>query len=221
MVQTSVIIPCAAQHLAHLPNLMSCLRAQTARPDEVVVSVSECGALPKPLVDLLASQPFPVVTRTTPVAAYAAKNRNTAVDASSGNVLIYQDADDLPHRQRIEAILAAFRSRPIDHLMHQFAHETWNHHADLRALVSRVFSYNEMLRALSHAASYSNGGGLANGLIATSRDVFQRIRWPEWLRRGEDVDYNQTVYQTFARNHVLELPLVIYRQRLTTDPSSI
>lgn len=218
--RASVIVPCIARHLEHVPTLLKRIAAQSRKPEQLVISISECAGVPRQLQILFAQQPFEVVVKTNPNVAFAGANRNAAGDASNGDVLIYQDADDLPHPQRIETIMWAFESQPIDHLMHQYAHEDHPSHASVRTQWKGVFTKDTTLSALQKQPSYGMGG-LHNGQIATTRSLFSKLRWSPTLRRGQDVDYNKKSYRVTKQTYVLKLPLIWYQQRLTSAPETI
>src|SRR5574342_668927 len=110
----SVVVPCAHSHVAHLAQLVAALHAQTPKPDQIVVAVSGCEASVLPPLD---AQVLHVPDRRT-----AGANRNRGTAATNGDIVVYQDADDLPHPQRLEIIAELFAKYQIDHLMHLFYH---------------------------------------------------------------------------------------------------
>ena len=108
----SVVVPCAGLHVAHLAGLVASLRSQTRAPEQIVVAVSGCEISALPVLDAL------VLHR--PDRQTAGANRNHGSAAATGDVLIYQDADDIPHPQRVEIIAGLFEKYEIEHLMHFF-----------------------------------------------------------------------------------------------------
>src|SRR3990167_5690905 len=50
----------------------------------------------------------------------AGKNRNIACSHAEGDILIAQDADDIPHPQRIEIIKYVFENYATEHLLHSY-----------------------------------------------------------------------------------------------------
>ena len=194
----SVVVPCAHSHVVHLVEVVGALYAQTRKPDQIVVAVSGCEAseLPKLNAEVVHSR-----DRQT---AGANRNRGTAV--SRGDVVIYQDADDLPHPQRVEIIAALFEKYEIDHLMHGYYRHT-----------PRVeeFSVRDAARR-SRYCKRSVGYDITNGNPAVARSVFDAVRWPEYAHVGEDVEFNAKVYAHTKRTVVTELPLMTYRQQLSS-----
>lgn len=206
MVSTSVLIPCTTKHVPLLAALLSHYAAQTTKPNEVVIAISGTDVVPR-----LSPQPYRLHVLTDPLPAYAGKNRNRAADASSGDVLIYQDADDVPHPQRIEIAKYLFGNFFVEHLLHTYTKaeisQTW--------LAQRHTPTHVTARACYEAYSYTHE--FTNGNVMTTREVFRRVRWPEDIRRGQDVVYNHSVRDRFPKRMVrLGLPLLTYRQHLSS-----
>lgn len=203
-VTTSILVPCAAKHVTLLPELMKQLATQTVLPDEVVVSISGATAAPR-----LVSQPFRVRVLTDAAKAYAGKNRNRAASASTGDVLIYQDADDVSHPQRVEVMKHLFGHFFVEHLLHGYT----------QSAVTPAWLAQRFQRAVDRAryVPYSYTHEFHNGNAVTTREVFRHVRWAEDVARGQDVVYNHAVRQRFPKRMVrLSLPLLAYRQHLST-----
>ena len=204
----SVVVPCASKHVPLLPTLIEQLSKQTRAPDEVVVSVSGCSSsdVPDLNVELVHSKR----------ALSAGANRNRASAIACGDVLIYQDADDVPHPQRVEIIAAMFESHAIDHLMHFFYYlesEPAFFPVDEAVCASgyrtNLLEYHRPLHAGLVEA-------VTNGNVAVSRELSRQIPWPEYQAVGEDVEFNRTVYASGKRSMVIALPLITYRHELSS-----
>lgn len=219
-VQTSVLVPCIGKHVDLLPDLLRHLAGQTCRPDEVVISVSSCPALPPAIDRAVRASAIPTRVLVNAGTAYAGRNRNCAADASKGDVLIYQDADDLPHPQRVELVRRAFAEYFITHLIHYYTHATkpasW-YGPGVAGSLSDRYDDRRFRGALQHQPQYVYSLRIHNGNIATSRAVFNVARWDETMRRAQDFAYNKVVYNRFKRNVVLSLPLIHYRQHLSSE----
>ena len=203
-VTTSILVPCAAKHAVLLPELMKQLTSQTALPDEVIVSISGTTAAPN-----LPPLPFRVRILTDAAKAYAGKNRNRAASAARGDVLIYQDADDVSHPQRIEIAKHLFGHFFVEHLLHGYTQS-----AVTPAWLAQRF-LNHVDRARYVPYSYTHE--FHNGNAVTTREVFRHVKWAENVARGQDVVYNHAVRQRFPSRMVrLPVPLLAYRQHLST-----
>ena len=219
--RVSVVVPCTARHARHLYELVDALTKQTQVPAELCVAISEyLGAPPVNVASLSRGRRLPFAIRIVNERsrAYAGRNRNRAADVAKGNLLLYQDADDLPHPQRVEIAAWLFANYEIDHLLHHYDHLTaptqrahWmNHRFNVRD-AARVTVYQIYGRD-GHAHPFTNGNNV------TSRALFRTIRWPEHVARGQDVAYNRAVASTQFAPRMARLPwsLVSYRQYLST-----
>jgi glycosyltransferase involved in cell wall biosynthesis len=139
-----------------------------------------------------------------PCTAGANRNRGSAI--ARGDVLIYQDADDLPHPQRVEIIAGLFEKYRIDHLMHYYYRQVPEQEA---------FSLKEAAKN-SRYREKPTAGGITNGNPAIARSVLGLVQWPEYGQVGEDVEFNAKVYAITKWTAVTELPLLTYRHNLSS-----
>ena len=204
-VKVSVVVPCAPRHARLLEPLMALLDRQTSRPNEVVIA----GTTTR-----LAARSFPIRIVATEPRANAARNRNAATSRATGDVICYQDADDVPHTQRIEIVRRLFERFDVEHLMHAFVHAAhpttaWSTSRYDVGAIDRLARYHP----------YSFEAGLTNGNPAVRRTLAQAVRWPEGRRIGEDVAFNVAACARSRSNVVLRVPLLLYRQHLSATTS--
>ena len=211
---TSLIIPCCPEHAQHLHELLKVYEHQTELPDEVVIALSSSAEVDNTMLEKLTNEPwsFPVTLLLSEKKLFAGENRNRASHAASGNLLVFQDADDLPHPQRIEIIKYFFKKYPILHLMH-----TWT---DLESLSNTTFeSYTDFDKIpFFYPKSYLeawNQGDYTNGNVAILKEVLQTVSWPD-DPRGQDIMFNRTVYEHFNNRIAIGIPLLLYRPLLSS-----
>ncbi len=108
----SVIIPCYYKHADQLPMLLEHLCNQSTLPEEVVISLSEADKCERWIVESIegAIYPFKVKLLQTNEKLPAGSNRNIACRNAKGDIFITQDADDIPHVQRVEIIKFVFEN---------------------------------------------------------------------------------------------------------------
>lgn len=205
----SVVVPCAAAHVVHLPELIRHLNQQTDRPNEIIVAVSGL------------SRPPTLPTNTVPVKIVhdgtkrnAAQNRNRGTAASRSHVVVYQDADDIPHTQRIEVVRHLFMNFEIEHLMHGFIMAV-NRRAPDGWTIGRYHVERDAHRHTKRADGYAFEMGLTNGNPAVLRSLALKVRWPEHRNVGEDVEFNTRACKQSRSNATLNWPLLLYRQHLS------
>lgn len=193
----SVIVPCAPVHITHLRQLVDMLQTQSRKPDQIILAISGCEISAFPIVDADITHSREAHT--------AGSNRNRGSVAANGDVVIYQDADDVPHPQRVEIIAGLFEKYQIDHLMHFY-----NRSVD----PCTSFSLDEAANRTTYRTDLA--ADVTNGNPAVARTLLLSVRWPEYARRGEDVEFNRAVYARTKRTAVVELPLLTYRQKLSS-----
>lgn len=120
-IKSSVIIPCGPGHLKYIPNLLQYLSDQTKLPYEVIISISEVRDKHKNIIQQINSKEYPFILKMylSPKRQYTGLNRDIAIKASTGNFIICQDADDIPHPRRIECIEEIYQNNPdVNLIMH-------------------------------------------------------------------------------------------------------
>lgn len=186
----SVVIPCHPSHLKVLHECLTSLEKQSVRPDEIIV---------------MCSSEFPGI------------NLQRGADASKGDIIVYQGADDVAHWQRIELIRAIFERHDgmCDHLMHYFKVSQDSYWIERWA--SSEYEIEMAAKTAVHQTyKVMSGRQYHNGNIAVSRNVVSSIKY-SGLREGEDVELNLRVAEKFP-NSMMRVPieLIHYRQHLST-----
>ncbi|MBP9841582.1 MAG: glycosyltransferase family 2 protein [Simkaniaceae bacterium] len=216
----SLIIPCHYTHADQLHALLRMYENQTRLPDEVVISLS----IPQMVESELKQNAFygleqenwafPVTLLISDGRKYAGENRNIACSHASGDILICQDADDVPHPQRIEIIGYFFEKYKIDHLMHEFMFVYENTEKmifpNYLNLDQIRFSNTKNFQAIYRYAYFTNGNP------AITRELFQLMQWPN-TPRGQDTEYNQRVYSERHRCIAIGAVLYGYRKYLSSS----
>lgn len=124
---TALIVPCTISHFKrHLNNTLLAYAAAPVLPDEVIVSVSgsrTAGAeLSSRRKDEFRAQysavfrRFVLVEQSRPRTSGANRNLAAWLAADDIDLIVYGDADDLPHPQRV-SVIAHFFARMADVLM--------------------------------------------------------------------------------------------------------
>ncbi len=206
----SVIIPCSYKHAKHLDELLHRLEQQSVLPNEVIISLSEYNKVEPILIENIKRGPwaFPCILLTAEAVQYAGENRNIGCAHASSDILILQDADDIPHPQRIEVIKYFFENYHVNHLMHQYVM------VDSSAIeltfpilhVKRIpYEWGCFFNSINPAHQFHNGN------IAISKDLFKKMRWSKTLKRAQDTDFNRRAYANSSGLLQLKVPLLYYR----------
>lgn len=218
--KVSVIIPCAGQHFYCLKSLFKLLQNQTCIPDEVVVSLSSTEHLNSEEIEQLKNEIFPFKTKILCFQGKqsAGKNRNIACSHAEGDILIAQDADDIPHPQRIEIIKYVFENYATEHLLHSyFVGEKPFSPYDVSDI--KIYQYPTY-----NAIDFSNEfhDRIHNGNIAISKKLSRLVKWEDALPEDHDVQFNRNVYRMTRNTHAILCDLIMYRPQLSSfKPSNI
>jgi glycosyltransferase involved in cell wall biosynthesis len=208
--KTSVIIPCVPKHFTHIGPLLQIYAKQTVPPDEIVISLSESDQIASHFISSLetTSWPFSLKIIKSPAKCSAGKNRNIACSYASGNLLLCQDADDLPHPQRVEIVKWLFENYAIDHLMHLFTFSE----SDFTFLDKGALKI-DLCKTYRQMASIRE---TTNGNVCFTKNVFEKVQWIDSFKNGEDKQFNARVYALFPHKVVVHAPLLLYRNTLSS-----
>lgn len=208
--KTSVIVPCHYKHVKYLNNLLKSYEKQTKLPEEIVISISESYLVSNLTKRLqLSKWKFPVRFCLSNEKLTAGQNRNIAANHSKYDLLVCQDADDLPHPQRIEFIKYFFKVLDIDHLLHYWASSTLLFPILISDISKVKYTYcptwNEIWKM----------GPIQMGNPCIRRKVFNKLRWQK--EKAEDYYFTYNVYKSPLKRVIVEFPLYLYRLNLTVN----
>lgn len=216
----SVVIPCAASHFCHLFSLLGSYQNQTRLPDEVVISLSQIELLNCCEIDALEEMSWPFVCKILRHNGKrsAGVNRLLACKSASGDLIVCQDADDIPHPQRIEIVSYVFENYPICHLLHMYT---------LKKDVSLTYegefcSYSKEEIPLYSFPRYDDlyrtpifDCSLHNGNICFLRPLIESVQWDDVFECDHDVKFNRDVYRLFQNHGAIPCDLMIYRPQFS------
>lgn len=215
----SVVIPCVPQHVPHLFNLLSHYARQTEVPQEVIISLSRIGSVPQDLINKLTDTkwPFKLVLIRNTQRTSAGKNRNLGAQAAQSDIIMFQDADDIPHPQRVEIVKYFFSKYDIYHLMHSFIiPEVMTNNGE----IPKEFTFYEKqeISFKNHVAYETTlSFPFTNGEPCMLRELASKMQWPDQYDIGEDSAYTRAIYGRFPNNIMLiKVPLILYRKKLSS-----
>jgi glycosyltransferase involved in cell wall biosynthesis len=174
--RVGVAIPCYKNHIRHLSNLLQTLDQQTYKPDEVVVSCSSCRPEDLPIF----SVSFPLRILTTEQHQNCATNRNKAASALTTDCILFFDADDEMHPQRLEVLRNIFLQTQCDIALHTFwiQEETKQ---PFSSIAKPNVEVNVLRRSPTGCAVVDGRYHLriAHGHVSVSAFAFRRIQFKE------------------------------------------
>ena len=169
----------------------------------------------------------------------AGKNRQIGSEAASGDIIVYQDADDISHPQRLEIISRYFNIADILHLNHSLvtsSNETSHievnsiRHASSEELFGAYFPNSKYVSCIKHCPS-AYGDKIVNwpvhcGAPAIRRCVLDKVKWRSvselklhhraWPRT-EDYEFCMEVLYAFNKSMIIDAPVYIYNELGTSQ----
>ena len=204
----SVVIPCSGVHFQHLEPLLQEYAHQTRLPDDVVVALSLVETLRKEEISALESYPWPFrfLLLKHEGKRSAGMNRNVACTRATGDVILCQDADDLPHPQRVEIVKYLFENYEIEHLMHEWVGpgQDFPLYAPEEILPERFKKYDDITWEVH------------NGNVSLLRSLTRNTHWDDVFFCDHDTHFNRWIYRRCKNTAVIHSKLVMYRRYLSS-----
>lgn len=212
----SIVIPCHPSHFPLLENLLDAYASQTVLPDEVVISLSEYDKIDLALIHALerVPRPFQLILLKHGEKCSAGTNRRLAALASTGSLLICQDADDLPHPQRVEIIKYLFETHSMHLLLHSYTTMSSFPFYDKEAVAPKLLTNDLLFGGI--ATPNQDAIPLHHGNVSISRQVLQRAGWDGDFQGAEDMRFNMHVMKIYRRGcFAIPLQLIQFRTDLS------
>jgi len=234
----SIVIPCTNAHFYFLHRVLNALAHGTRIPEEVVISLSQSSLVGEKQKEELLSEHSSSFNRlillqsATP--AHSGVNRQRGTDQCTGDIIIYQDADDIPHAQRVDTILNIFDKFDIVHLNHSYVTKESKinftdpvdiekcNYVTSEKIYSSYFPTGVYEECVKYTQAYGGGVGLSDtpihaGAVAVKKTIFDKVKWksPEELKlhsnyRFEDYEFNMDVLYAFNRSMIIDAPIYWY-----------
>jgi len=221
--KTSLVIPCTPAHFSeYIDRTLSNIRNGTEQPDEIIVSLSLSQEVDKGFIAVIKGKYDVAVIEHSGKMTHG-PNRQAGSDASSGDLIIYQDADDIPHPQRVEIIKHFFETKDIVHLNHFWIAESMDFvtydkgavaYTSSQTIYDFVFPNKKIDDCFDGGGYGSVAGRTHGGLTAVTRNVLDTVRWKDWgeipNRRAEDYMFCCETLFSFNKSIIIHAALNKY-----------
>lgn len=222
----SVIIPCYYKHAYLLKNLVKIYKSQTFYPKEIIISLSGTKHLSERKMKKIKSilnldLPFNVKIIYHHKDKLPGGNKNSAAEMASGDILVVQDADDIPHRQRLEIIKYFFDRFNIVHLGHGFLnrkkkqkikHNKYRNSSFNRKIKPNKIFYYRRYAEISEILPRQYRLRITNGEVALKKSIWKKHHWDETLKRAEDTRLNRFLENKYKKSIHLKCRLILYNR---------
>ena len=189
----SIIVPCHIRHLKYIKNIIiGNISKQTFKPDELIFVINPVhNSYQKHVVEHI----FDDVRRKYDFVKYfnvadecmPGKARNIGFGHSSGDIIIYSDADDLYHPMRNEIIAKTFEDHDCDIVLHSY-------HLKEKDNIFKEINYESIVIDRCATDPTSQTGVkpenksflIAQGHASFKRNILEKIKYEETFVPGED-----------------------------------
>ena len=230
----SNVIPCTPSHFLGLPPILDLIVEGTRIPEEIVISLSNAHTVLPYLIEKVEEHYSQKVEKFTILqhnkTMTAGPNRQAGSEKASGDLLIYQDADDFIHPRRLEVIEYFFKNHDIVHLNHGWVPPTisWNKIKFLRKEEMPYFVGEEIYNCYFPNDNFLDCSGvtrayggefcvIGGGSPSILKSVLDKVHWKdrnELRTHAEDYEFCMEVVYEFKKSMMLNVPLIHY-----TNPS--
>ena len=235
--KTTLVIPATDGNFNYLRCILSHYQDGSVKPDQVIVSLSNAH-LVNNIQDL--EQRFDGVFEDFRILKHTQRmvqgpNRDAASMAADNDIIISNDADDIPHPQRVEVIKHCFEKLDILHLNHayQTREQTTFEPIDLEQIKhltpQQVFDHHfpryegqeytgRRPQAQQYGFPYCYGAWMPWGDEASTmagapafhRDVFKTLRWRQQEELAWDYDFCLDVVFNLRKSIIIDSKLMWY-----------
>ena len=123
-IKLAIVIPCYPPHFKYLPRIFENISNQTQKADEIIVALSECSIEEeKKIEENLKKYNLKFEIISTEYKQKAGMNRNRGVVISECDYIMFLDADDEYHPQKIEITKHIIHTRNPNLILHNYQTE--------------------------------------------------------------------------------------------------
>lgn len=238
--KTSLVIAATNGNFAYLDCVLAHYRDGSLRPDQVVVSLSNAHLVNVDDLNNLKSK-YSQIFEDLKILEHdktmiQGPNRDAATMAADNEIIISNDADDIPHPQRVEIIKHFFENYDILHLNHsykklddkEFTHVNINDVKLLNAQDTFNFlfpKYNGEAYSgrrpnpvkcgytLSCYGAYGPWEWIHAGCPTFHKDIFKELRWRQTEEYAWDYDFDFDVAFHFRKSVMIDSKLLWYNMQ--------
>lgn len=228
-ISISAVIPCYPPHVKYLKNIVTNILQQTVLPDEIIIALSETESIQvlKLEDDLNAISSIKIIITGTNEECPPGINRNRGAMISTCDYIMFLDADDVYHNQKIEFTKEMIKRYKPNLMLHSFHYE-----CSRTALTEKIDI--DKVRVITNDTIHKNTFGyppkrnfdnetefavninllcdfhIAHGIATVKKNVFDKIRYT-CMRRGEDGRFDRDIIWHLGNAIVCEVKLMVYK----------
>jgi hypothetical protein len=202
---------------------------QSVLPTEIIIIISEYinsnenSELIHKLKKLCKNYNIKIIIQLYTERQYAGKNRQIALTLSECDIIIYQDADDYSHKQRIEIIQNIFNTYDCVHVLHGWSGKLIdkNIHSDIKdedyiRLVSTNHFPHKIAKKNKKICIANGPLSFKTSIIKNMGDLKDDTVWNN-SKKKQDIELNKFIIDKFKNTILLDnRDIYNYRNELSS-----
>ena len=139
-----------------------------------------------------------------------AKTAKKASMVSNNDILIYQDADDLTHPQRVEALRYAYENSDAWHISHFWipSYYPFDEYEIDKIKLEKVESSDPEIHGKPYGSKF---GKVTAGATSVRREMINHVSWGNSTREwGEDWHFNMNCLNAINQSYILHAEIYVY-----------
>ena len=222
----SIYIPAIPEHMPNIPNLLKQYQKSTLLPDEVIIHCCNTDT-PSAINFNYSLENVPSKIYYSKDKYYCGANRKLSSQYCTGDIIVMQDADDLPHVRRLEVIEYYFDKYDIMLLNHSYRFYFENdfnvkinidniQELHSKEMFNKYFDYGKNFKNHRDVTLGRYGYGVTSnitrvhdGAMAVRRQAVEELKWPD-KRKGGDYDFCISCLKKYNKNLIIDAPLYFY-----------
>mgnify|MGYP001295303412 CR=1 FL=1 len=214
----SIGIPCHYSHTKYLQEKVDLYNSQSFKPNEIVVSISDA------LNEINLKSEIPLKIISTKERKYAGENRNIIMSKSNSDIVIFSDADDLPHQNRVESIRELFlRDSHLEVLLHGYACSPNSHHNfnDLKMEINDFFDSKVIIKDIvTNQYTKLHEHDVAHGALCIKKSILKKIEWTNKIK-GQDIQFIEMCLSQGIKISSTDTKLYYYRNDFSSKAENL
>ena len=212
----TVVIPCHYKHFKHISELLIHYNKQTLLPKEIIIMLCEVNRFHnKNMIDDVQNKKYNFDLKIIKIKnkSAAGNNRYLGTKEAKGNIVIFQDADDIPHKQRLEIMKYFFDKYPdVLHICHKFTKNKSDikYYDNISKIKHRYLESDIFLDPRKRKPER-----ITNGNIGIRKHIYDNLNWYKNRFRAQDIALNSNIYNKYKKTLIIMEPLYIYRHNLS------
>lgn len=212
----TVVIPCHYKHFGYIESLLKLYDSQTLIPEEIILIICEIEKLQNKTVKIKELKKnvfkFSLVVVEIIGRSAAGNNRYIGTKMAKNGIVVFQDADDIPHVQRLEIFKYFFDKYPtLVHIVHRWTKkDDMKKYTDFSSINYKLLNFDIFLNPIKRIPEH-----LANGNVAIKKNIYNNVNWYKDKFRAQDIYLNSSIYNRYKQSLMIREPIYFYRKNLS------